>query len=66
MAWPKQDGDSYTICACLRSKERPAALLSKPGSGTILQILKQQEQGLRQALIEVGRRELAATWQAVS
>jgi uncharacterized protein (TIGR03067 family) len=60
------EGDTYRVCSSIRSKERPTALVSKPGSGTLLQVLKREKQGVKDALIEVGRKELAGTWQAVS
>jgi len=60
------EGDTYKVCGSIRSKERPAALISKPGSGTILQVLKREKQDVKHARIEVGRQELAGTWQAVS
>jgi len=60
------EGDTYRFCGSIRSKERPAALISKPGSGTILQVLKREKQAVKDARIEVGRQELTGTWQAVS
>jgi uncharacterized protein (TIGR03067 family) len=60
------DGDTYKFCGSIRNQGRPAALVSKPGSGTILQVLKREKQGVREALIDVGRKELTGTWQAVS
>jgi uncharacterized protein (TIGR03067 family) len=66
MAVYELDADTYKICSSIRGKERPAALVSKPGSGTLLQVLKRQKQDVKEALIEVGRKELAGTWQALS
>jgi uncharacterized protein (TIGR03067 family) len=60
------EGDTYTICGSFRSKERPAALSSKPDSGTILQVLKREKQPVKDARIEVGFQEMTGTWEAVS
>lgn len=58
--------DSYRLCGSFRGGERPAAFGSTPGSGLIYQVLKREKQSVKDALVEVGRRELAGTWQAVS
>jgi len=60
------EGDSYKLCGSFRGKERPATFDSKPGSGLIVQRFKREKQDVKEALIAVGRRELAGTWQAVS
>jgi uncharacterized protein (TIGR03067 family) len=60
------DGATLTICLPLRSKERPAVLASKPGSGLMLQVFKREKQSVQEALVEAGRLELAGAWQAVS
>lgn len=66
MAIYELDGDTYKISSSFKSKERPGTFESKPGSGLIVQILKREKQDLKEALTEVGRKELAGTWQAVS
>jgi uncharacterized protein (TIGR03067 family) len=58
--------DSYKLCGSFRGKERPASFDSKPKSGLILQCFKREKQDLKEAMIELGRRELTGTWQAVS
>jgi uncharacterized protein (TIGR03067 family) len=60
------EGDTYKVCSSLVSKERPSAFASKPGSGTLLQVLKREKQAVKDALVEVARQELAGSWQAVS
>jgi len=60
------DGDTYKLCGSFRGGPPPAAFASKPGSGLILQVLKREKQMVKEALIEVGLRELAGTWQAVT
>jgi uncharacterized protein (TIGR03067 family) len=60
------EGDTYKLCGSFRGKERPASFDCKPKSGLILQSLKREKQAVKEALIEVGRRELTGTWQAVS
>ncbi|HEV8061349.1 MAG TPA: TIGR03067 domain-containing protein [Gemmataceae bacterium] len=58
--------DTYKLCLPLPEKARPADFVSKPGSGTILQILKRERQDVKEALTKVGRQELTGSWQAVS
>ncbi len=60
------DADSYKLCGSLRGGERPTSFGSTPGSGLIYQVLKREKQTVKDALAQVGRRELAGTWQAVS
>ena len=60
------DGDTYKVCLPLRGKERPATLVSKPGSGCLFHVFRREKQDVKEALIAVGRQELAGTWQAVS
>jgi uncharacterized protein (TIGR03067 family) len=60
------EGDTYRICGYFRKKDWPAAFVSKPGSGTILQVLKREKQSVKDARTEVGRQQLSGTWQAVS
>jgi uncharacterized protein (TIGR03067 family) len=60
------DGDAYKLCGSFRGKERPATFEVKPKSGLILQSFRREKQNVQEALIEVGRRELTGTWQAVS
>jgi uncharacterized protein (TIGR03067 family) len=58
--------DRWRICLPLRSKERPVALASKPGSGLMLQILEREKQTVQKAYIEASRLEFSGTWQAES
>jgi uncharacterized protein (TIGR03067 family) len=58
--------DTYKLCGSFRGKERPTAFGSTPGSGLIYQVLKRERQTVKEALIEVGRKDLAGTWQALS
>jgi len=51
------DGDTYKICLPLRNKERPAVLISKPGSGCLFQVFKREKQDVKEALIEVRRQQ---------
>ena len=60
------DGDSFKVCLPFRSKERPAALVSKPGSGCLFYVFKREKEDVKEAMIAAGRQELAGTWQAVS
>jgi uncharacterized protein (TIGR03067 family) len=59
-------GDTLTLCMPLTSKNRPKAVASKPGSGNLLHQLHREETPLKTALAEVGRIEMAGSWQAVS
>jgi uncharacterized protein (TIGR03067 family) len=59
------DGDTYKICSSFRNKDRAAGFDSKPGGGLVFQVLKREKQDLKEALIEAGGQELAATWQAL-
>jgi uncharacterized protein (TIGR03067 family) len=59
-------GDTYKFCGSIRGNERPTALISQPGSGTILHVLKRQTQDVTAAWVEVDRRELTGTWQALT
>jgi uncharacterized protein (TIGR03067 family) len=60
------DGDSYKLCLPFRGKERPAALVSTPGSGCLFYVFNREKADVTDALIAAGRQELAGTWQAVS
>jgi uncharacterized protein (TIGR03067 family) len=60
------DADSYKLCGSVRGNERPTTFGSTPGSGLIYQVLKRENQSVKSALADAGRRELAGTWQAVS
>jgi uncharacterized protein (TIGR03067 family) len=60
------DADTYKLCGSFKGEARPTSFGSTPGSGLIYQILKREKQSVKDALAEVGRRELAGTWQAVS
>ena len=51
----ERDGDTYKICLPLRSKERPAVLVSGPGSGCLFQVFKRETQDVKQALAEIVR-----------
>jgi uncharacterized protein (TIGR03067 family) len=50
------DVDTYKFCGSLRSKDRPKALASEQGSGTMLQVLKREKQTVKEALNELGSR----------
>jgi len=58
--------DTYKLCGSFRGEQRPTVFGSTPGSGLIFQVLKREKQSVKDALVEVGRRDLAGTWQAVS
>lgn len=58
------NGDTYRVCLPLFSKERPAAISSKPGM--LYFVFKREKQPVREALEAAGRQELAGRWQAVS
>jgi uncharacterized protein (TIGR03067 family) len=58
--------DSYKLCGSFRGGERPTAFETKEGSGLILQVLNREKQTVKEALIELGRKELAGTWQSIS
>ncbi len=60
------DDDTYKICSSLRSKERPAAFVSKPGSGTIFQVFHREKQDVKDAMTELDRHELTGDWQALA
>jgi uncharacterized protein (TIGR03067 family) len=60
------DGDTYKWCGSFLGKERPTTLETKPGSGLIFQILKREKQDVKEALIDVARKELTGTWQALT
>jgi uncharacterized protein (TIGR03067 family) len=60
------EADTYKLCGSFRGKERPATFDSQPKSGLIVQCFKREQQDVKEALIEVGRRDLTGTWQAVS
>lgn len=56
------EGDTYKICVPLRGGERPSDFASTPGSGRMLQVFIREKRDVKEALIEVARRELAGTW----
>jgi uncharacterized protein (TIGR03067 family) len=58
--------DAYKLCGSYRGGEPPAAFATQSKSGLILQVLKREKQSVSEALIEVGRKELTGTWQAVT
>jgi uncharacterized protein (TIGR03067 family) len=60
------EADTYKVCLPLPGRNRPTTFESKPGSGMLLEVFKRQKQPVKEALIELGRKELAGTWQAVS
>ena len=48
------EGDTYTFCGSFRpNRERPAKLLSKPGSETVFEVFKRSYQSVKDALIEL-------------
>jgi uncharacterized protein (TIGR03067 family) len=60
------DGDTYKLCGSFRGGPPPAAFETKPGSGLIFQVLARTKESVKDALIEVERKQLAGSWQAVS
>lgn len=58
--------DTYKLCGSFRGGDRPTAFGSTAGSGVIYQVLNREKQSVKDALVEVGRRELAGSWQALS
>jgi uncharacterized protein (TIGR03067 family) len=60
------EADAYKLCGSFKGDERPTKFGSTPGSGLIYQVLKREKQSVKDALAEVGNRELAGVWQAVS
>ena len=60
------DGDTFKFCSSFRTTERPIAFVTKPGSGTVFEILKRQKQSFAEALINLERSEMIGTWQPVS
>lgn len=60
------EGDTFKFCGSFRTSERPTAFMTKPGSGTVFEILKRQEQSFADALTDLERSEMAGTWQPVS
>jgi uncharacterized protein (TIGR03067 family) len=60
------DGDTYKLCGAFRGGPPPAAFEAKPGSGLMLSVMVRTNQSVKAALVEVERKELAGTWQAVS
>ena len=60
------EGDTFKFCSSFRTSERPTEFVTKPGSGTVFEILKRQKQSFAEALTNLERREMAGTWQAVS
>jgi uncharacterized protein (TIGR03067 family) len=59
-------GDTYKLCGSFRGGPLPAAFESKPESGLVFQVLERTKQGVKEALVEVERKQLTGTWQAVS
>jgi uncharacterized protein (TIGR03067 family) len=59
-------GDTLTICMPLGNKERPAVVESKEGDQRLFEVFKREQQGVKEALVAAGRRELTGTWQSVS
>jgi uncharacterized protein (TIGR03067 family) len=60
------DGDTCKVCLPIRGKERPTVLESKAGNGCLIHVFAREKQNVKDALIDVGRKELAGRWQAVS
>jgi len=60
------EGDTWKFCSSFRTSECPTEFATKPGSGTVFEILKHQKQSFAEALTNLERREMAGTWQAVS
>ena len=51
------EDDTYKFCGSFRpSTERPAELVSKPGSGTVFEVFKRANQSVKDALIELDRK----------
>jgi uncharacterized protein (TIGR03067 family) len=59
-------GDTLTICMPLMGKERPPAVESQSGDNRLFEVFKREQQGVKEALVAAGRRELTGTWQSVS
>ncbi|HET6326993.1 MAG TPA: TIGR03067 domain-containing protein [Planctomycetaceae bacterium] len=59
-------GNTLTMCMPLGKPERPAALESKAGDNQLFEVFKREPQGVKEALVAAGRRELAGIWQSVS
>jgi uncharacterized protein (TIGR03067 family) len=60
------DGDTCKVCLPFRGKVRPTVLESKAGNGCLIHVFARGKQNVKDALIDVGRKELAGRWQAVS
>ena len=60
------EGDTFKFCSSFRTSERPNEFVTKPGSGTVFEILKRQKQSFAEALTNLERSEMAGTWRAVS
>jgi uncharacterized protein (TIGR03067 family) len=60
------DGDTLTVCLPLRGKDRPAAVVSKPGGGCLFHVFQREKRDVKETLRAVGRQQLAGRWQAVS
>jgi uncharacterized protein (TIGR03067 family) len=60
------DGDTYKLCGSFRGGPPPAVFETKPDTGLVFQVLERTKERVKEALIEVERRDLEGTWQAVS
>jgi uncharacterized protein (TIGR03067 family) len=60
------EGDTFKICFPLKGKDRPIAFVNKQGSDLLFFVFKREKQPVSDALIELGRKELEGSWQAVS
>lgn len=51
------EGDTYKFCGSFRpNRERPAKLVSEPGSGTVFEVFNRENQSVKDALIELDRK----------
>jgi uncharacterized protein (TIGR03067 family) len=58
--------DELKICLPLRTKDRPSSFASNAGSGCIIHVFKRQARNVGETLLDLGRKELQATWQAAT
>jgi uncharacterized protein (TIGR03067 family) len=60
------EGDSLKVCFQLKGKDRPAGFSNQEGSDLLSFAFQREKQPVSEALIEIGRVELAGSWQALS